>query len=143
MPRAAMAHDTRHANAHTHAHDDPACATCGHRHGPTAAEAANATTLREMAVLVAAIALRPCTGALILLLLTVRMQIPAAGIAGTYAMGLGTAAVTMGVAALAVLAREGALDWAARLGGARVLVPVLELTAGAVVVLVALRALVG
>lgn len=138
--RAAAGDPAPHRHDHDTAHSD-ACGQCGHRHGPTAAEAAAARGLREMAVLVAAIAVRPCTGALILLLLTVRMEIPGAGIAGTYAMGLGTAAVTMAVAALAALARDGALDWADRLGAARALVPLLELAAGTVVLAVSVRAL--
>ena len=57
------------------------------------------------------------------------MGIGAAGISGAYAMGLGTAAITVAVAGLSVWAREGMLSVLS--GGlvARAL-PVLELAAG-------------
>jgi ABC-type nickel/cobalt efflux system permease component RcnA len=129
-----------HRDHHLHA-GHVGCADCGHRHGPTAAEVEALAGWRDAAALVAGIAIRPCTGALFLLILTWRMGIDAAGIAGAYAMGLGVATVTVAVAALAVLSRDGALLSAARLGGARRLVPVLELAAGALVALVALNLL--
>lgn len=114
---------------------------CGHRHGPSAAEVAALTGWRDAAMLVGAIALRPCTGAVFLLILTWRMEIPVAGILGTYAMGLGTAIITAGVAALAVTARDGALLWSGRFGTIRGLAPLLELGFGLLVALLALQAL--
>lgn len=128
------------AAGHGHA-PDAACAACGHRHAPTPDEIARATGWREALALIGSIAVRPCTGALFLLILTWRMGLDAAGIAGAYAMGLGVAAVTVAVAALAVLARDGALMSAARLGRARALAPALELAAGTTVALVALTLL--
>jgi ABC-type nickel/cobalt efflux system permease component RcnA len=128
-----------HAHAHPHAHHDAAC--CNHRHGPAPEEVAALAGWRDAALLIGAIALRPCTGALFLLLLTWRMEIPAAGILATYAMGLGTALITAGVAALAVSAREGALMWSGRLGALRPLAPLLELGFGLLIALVALQAL--
>ncbi len=118
-----------------------ACADCGHRHGPTADEIARLAGWRDAAALVVAVAIRPCTGALFLLILTWRMGLEAAGIAGAYAMGLGVATVTVGVAALSVLARDGALLSAARWGRARALAPALELLAGSAVLAVALSLL--
>jgi ABC-type nickel/cobalt efflux system permease component RcnA len=80
---------------------------CGHAHGPAPAEIAGATGWRELAGLVAAVAIRPCTGALFLLVLTAQMGIFLWGVAGTLAMALGTASVTVAVALGAVGARRG------------------------------------
>lgn len=118
----------RPAEAHDHHHHEHG-ETCNHRHGPSVEEVAAVTGWREGVALVAGIAARPCTGALLLLVLTWQMGIGWAGIAGTYAMGIGTALVTVAVAGLSVWAREGAL---ATLAGGRVaqVLPVLELAAG-------------
>lgn len=140
-----------HGGAHTHAaraeagdrHPAPAatCAACGHRHGPSLEEVAGLTGWRDALLLIGAIAIRPCTGALFLLILTWRMGIGAAGILATYVMGLGTALVTVAVAALAVLARDGALDWSGRFAALRPAVPLVQLAAGLLVALIALQAL--
>ncbi len=120
--------------AHGHAHDhgdhvhSDSCG-CGHAHGPDPAQVAALTGWRDTLILVAGIAIRPCTGALFLLILCWRMGIDAVGIAGAYAMGLGTATITVAVAFLSVWAREGAL---LALAGGRLAraAPLIELGAG-------------
>ncbi len=124
-----------------HVHD----AHCGHAHGPTLDQVTGLANWRDAVVLIGGIALRPCTGALFLLILCFAMGIGPAGVAGAFAMGLGTACVTIAVAALAVWAREGmfaslpgAQGTAARLA---VAVPVVQILAGAGVAAVALSLL--
>jgi ABC-type nickel/cobalt efflux system permease component RcnA len=92
---------------------------------------------RDAALLVGGIALRPCSGALFVLVLTWQLGIAAAGVIGAFVMGAGTAAVTVAVAALAVWAREGVLEG---LGGGRWArtLPVLELAVGGAIALAAL-----
>ncbi len=124
---------------HHHHHHDDVCDQCGHRHAPSIDEVAAMTNWREAAAIIAGIAVRPCTGALFLLILTWRMGLEVAGIVGVYVMGLGTASVTVAVATASVLAREGALGTAGRLAGLRTALPALELSVGALIALVAFQ----
>ena len=94
-------------------------------------------SIRDAAVLIVGIALRPCTGALLPLILTWQLGIAAAGIAGAFAMGLGTACITVAVALLAVWAREGALASLPAKLAARTL-PWIEMGAGVLVVVIAI-----
>ncbi len=114
--------------AHGHDHVD-----CGHAHGPSPDEVARVTSARDAALLIAGIAIRPCTGALFLLVICWRLGVDMAGILGTLAMALGTATVTVAVALLSTTAREGALAGFASGPAARRVVPVLELSAGALI----------
>jgi len=135
-------HAHHHAHHHHHAHEDP-CPDCGHRHLPDPAAVARIGSLREAALVVGAIALRPCTGALFLLILTWRMGLEWQGVTAALAMGLGTACVTIAVGALAVMARDGALVWSGRIGRLAALAPVAEVLAGVLVAGVALMLLAG
>lgn len=125
---------------HHHPHDGP-CTTCGHSHGPTLDEVQAASSWREGAALVAGIAIRPCTGALMLLVLCWQLGLVWAGIAGAYAMGLGTALITAGVAILSVTAREGAFAGLPGLTRARAALPVLGILAGVLITAAALAML--
>ncbi|RUS63287.1 hypothetical protein EGN72_05365 [Pseudorhodobacter sp. E13] len=127
------AHDHHHHHDHDHDHHhhhgaEEACG-CGHAHGPSPSEVAALTGWRDTVLLVAGIAVRPCTGALFLLIICWRMGLDAVGIAGAYAMGFGTATITVAVDFLSVWAREGAL---LALAGGRLsrAAPLIELGAG-------------
>lgn len=109
---------------------------CGHAHAPDPAAVAKMRGWRDGLVLVGAVAMRPCTGALFLLILTWQMDLFAAGIAGVLAMSLGTASVTLAAAWASVGARHGVLAGLADGAGARLLMPGLQILAGALVIYV-------
>lgn len=121
----------------------PGCA-CGQSHGPSLRQIEAADSPRAALALIVAIALRPCSGALFLLVIAWQTGILAAGVLGVYAMGLGTALVTVAVAVLAGWSREGAL--AALPARALPLLErgqaLVELMAGAIILAVALPLLV-
>lgn len=125
-------HDHHH---HDHAHDHDH--SCDHRHGPTLDEVARAGTLREALALIGGIAIRPCSGALFVLLITWQMGIGLAGIAGALVMGLGTATVTVAVGLAAAGMRGGLLGGLAGSPLAARAVPLIEITAGLFVMAVA------
>lgn len=113
------------------------CPDCGHAHLPPPEALLRASSPREIAALVVAVAVRPCSGALVLLLLSWQMGLLWVGIAGTYAMALGTGSVAVMIALALALGRDGLL-WGGRgLRGTtrRQLVAGIEALAGLVLVL--------
>jgi ABC-type nickel/cobalt efflux system permease component RcnA len=114
------AHDASHAHHHDHVHDD-ACG-CGHAHVPDPALVSGPLNLRRAWSAIAAVGLRPCSGAIIVLVFALSQDFLFAGIASALAMGLGTGLTVAALACLAVGA--GALaERIGRSGGSRWLGP--------------------
>ncbi|MBN9443270.1 nickel transporter [Bosea sp. (in: a-proteobacteria)] len=110
-------------------------AACDHVHLPDAQEIARLRDWRDMAGVVLAAGLRPCAGALIILVFAASQGLYWAGIAAAFAMALGTAITTGALAALAVFFKFAALKFAS--GGslrAMRLLAGLELLAAAFIV---------
>lgn len=120
-----------------HGHSDT-CDTCGHRHGPSLEEAEQTSGLRDALVLIAGIAIRPCTGALFVLIITWQMGIPFAGVAGAFAMAIGTASVTISVGIAASGFRGGVLRSVANATALTWIMPVIEVAAGLVVIVLSM-----
>ncbi|TNY32619.1 nickel/cobalt transporter [Pelagovum pacificum] len=93
---------TRHGHHH---HDHDHDAHCGHSHGPSPEDVAGLRSLRDMLILVVSIAIRPCTGAIFLLVIAWQMDIRLAGAIAVLVMGLGTSLLTSLVAVSSVVAR--------------------------------------
>jgi ABC-type nickel/cobalt efflux system permease component RcnA len=91
----------RHGHHHHHgehgAHDD-----CGHVHAPAPASVAS---WRQGVAVIASVGLRPCSGAILVLLLAFALHLTWSGIAAVLAMSVGTALTVSVLATLAVYAR--------------------------------------
>ncbi len=120
-----------------HDSDRAVCASCGHTHGPTLAQVQKTGTLREALVLIAGIAVRPCTGALFVLIITWQMGIGVLGVGGAFAMALGTAAITIAFGLGAGALRKGVLAGVVGSPRAATLAAVVEISAGGIVVVLA------
>ncbi|POR46763.1 nickel/cobalt transporter [Bosea psychrotolerans] len=111
--------------------------TCDHVHMPGPEEISRLKSWREMAGVVFAAGLRPCAGALIILVFSASQGLLWAGIAAAFAMALGTALTTGALAALAVFFKFAALRLAGggTLRSARLIAGLELLAAGFVAVL--------
>ena len=104
------------AQAHTHHahHHDDDCG-CGHAHVAPADAVAGNLDLRRAAAAIAAVGLRPCSGALIVLVFALAQGFFIAGVAAALAMGAGTGLTVAVLTMLAAWARAGAVRLGARL----------------------------
>jgi ABC-type nickel/cobalt efflux system permease component RcnA len=129
------AHDSIHHH-HDHTHHEPhhhhgaGCDACAHL--PAAAELQGEWSWRRAFAIAFAVGIRPCTGAILVLIFAIGQGLWWAGVLSTLAMALGTAITVSALAALAVGSRElakriagtGSSKWADRvqlaagLGGA-------------------------
>jgi len=115
---------TAHAEAHAHVHHDHAhhhhahddhCYHCGHSHGPTPDQLAGPGGWWRGLSAVLTVGIRPCSGAILVLVFALAQGLFWAGIAATFVMGLGTAITVATIAVIAVSAK----GLAARLAGSR------------------------
>ena len=116
----AHAHGHAHDHAHEHDHSDEAHAW-GHAHAPEPSELNGPHWLRRGLAAIVAVGLRPCSGAIIVLVFALAQGLFWIGVASTFVMGLGTAITVAGVATLAVAARGFAGRLAKRQPGAGML----------------------
>nr|WP_171180080.1 hypothetical protein [Ruegeria sp. HKCCD8929] len=79
---------------------------CGHAHGPTVSEVQSLNSTREALALIGSVAVRPCTGALFVLVIALRMDVFLVGCLAVLTMSLGTAAFNLIVAGSGVAARR-------------------------------------
>ncbi|MDO9562353.1 MAG: nickel/cobalt transporter [Bradyrhizobium sp.] len=113
-------HDHGHAHGrhhhHDHGHHDPDHVHdehCGHSHGPAPSELAGPGGWRRGFGAILAVGIRPCSGAILVLVFALAQGLFWAGIAATFVMGLGTAITVATIAVIAVSAK----DLARRLSG--------------------------
>ncbi|MGA9091634.1 MAG: nickel/cobalt transporter [Bradyrhizobium sp.] len=107
-------HDHHHGHDHDH-HDHDHDEHCGHSHGPVPGELAGPGGWRRGFGAIFAVGLRPCSGAILVLVFALAQGLFWAGVAATFVMGLGTAITVAAIAVIAVSAK----DLARRLSGAK------------------------
>ncbi len=90
----------RPAQEHIHGPD------CGHVHAPSAKEVDGDWSLKKAMALSLAVGLRPCSGAILVLLFAHSLGIYWAGVISTFVMGLGTFITVAVVATLAVYSKQ-------------------------------------
>nr|WP_249803259.1 nickel/cobalt transporter [Bradyrhizobium sp. 21] len=132
-------HDHSHGHAqaqqhhgHDHVHDEH----CGHSHGPTPSELAGPGGWRRGFAAILTVGIRPCSGAILVLVFALAQGLFWAGIAATFLMGLGTAITVAAIAVVAVSAKDIAARLSAgRDGGGALFMRGIELAAAALVLL--------
>ena len=114
----AHAHD-RHGNAsHNHSHDDPHDHAhehdrhCGHVHIAGPEQLAGELSWQRALALAFSVGIRPCTGALLVIVFAVSQGALWAGVLATFAMAFGTAITVSTLAALTVGSRNLAISLA-------------------------------
>jgi nickel/cobalt exporter len=97
-----------HDHGHHHHHEDEHASAWGHAHGPEPEELAGPGGWQRGLSAIVAVGLRPCSGAIIVLVFALAQGLFWAGVAATFVMGLGTAITVAGIATLAVGFRSAA-----------------------------------
>lgn len=136
----AHAHDHGHSHGDGHVHDEH----CGHSHGPTPDQLAGPGGWRRGLGTIFAVGMRPCSGAILVLVFSLAQGLFLAGIAATFVMGLGTAITVATIAIIAVSAKGLARRLSAgREGGGALIMRGIEFGAAGLVLLFGLGLLFG
>ena len=107
--RHAHAAEGHHEHVHHHHANDGTCSSCGHAHGPSRQDLDRPLSWRNLAGMIASIGLRPCSGAIVVLLVAHSLSLSWAGIGAVMAMSIGTAITVSTLAVLSVYARKTSL----------------------------------
>jgi nickel/cobalt exporter len=132
-------HGDGHAHHHGHDHDEHASAW-GHAHAPEPGELAGPGGWQRGLSAIVAVGLRPCSGAIIVLVFSLAQGLFWAGVVATFIMGLGTAITVAAIASIAVGAKAWARRFASTRSGYGMLV-MRGIEVGAAVVIIAFGAL--
>lgn len=140
-------HDHKHGAAcsgqHHHDHGDHASAW-GHAHAPEPQDLAGPGGWKRGLSAIVAVGLRPCSGAILVLVFALAQGLFWAGVAATFIMGLGTAITVAAIATLAVGARGLARKFAsARPGPGMLALRGLEVAAALLVLVFGIALLTG
>jgi nickel/cobalt transporter (NicO) family protein len=110
-------HHEHHHHEHHHHEEELDAMPWGHAHGPEPDQLAGSGGWRRGLAAVVSVGLRPCSGAIIVLVFALAQGLFWAGVASTFVMGLGTAITVGTIATLAVGAKTLAKSLAQKRGG--------------------------
>jgi nickel/cobalt transporter (NicO) family protein len=103
-------HSNHNHHDHSHFGEGFACESCGHSHAPDPAQLTGKNvSLRDAWGIIAAVGLRPCTGAIVVLSFALLNGLYLSGLASVLVMALGTAITVSALAAIAVYAKGAAM----------------------------------
>jgi ABC-type nickel/cobalt efflux system permease component RcnA len=137
-------HDHHHRHDHAHGHDHVHDEHCLHAHGPEPSELAGPGGWRRGFAAIFAVGIRPCSGAILVLVFALAQGLFWAGIAAAFVMGLGTAITVATIAVLAVSAKDLAQRLSAgREAGGTLVMRGIEFGAAGLVLLFGLGLLLG
>jgi nickel/cobalt transporter (NicO) family protein len=139
-------HGAHHDHNHDHGDDDHEedVLPWGHAHGPEPEGLAGPGGWRRGLSAIVAVGLRPCSGAIIVLVFALAQGLFWAGVASTFVMGIGTAITVAAIATLAVGAKAVAQRFAAsRPGYGAVMLRGIEVGAAVVVMALGMLLLTG
>jgi nickel/cobalt transporter (NicO) family protein len=129
-------HHHNHAHDHDHDHEHVHDEHCGHSHGPEPAQLAGPGGWQRGLSAVFTVGIRPCSGAILVLVFALAQGLFWAGIAATFVMGLGTAITVAAIAVIAVSAKGLAQRMSAgRDGGGALVMRGIEFGAAGLVLL--------
>jgi nickel/cobalt exporter len=132
-------HDEGHAHHHHH-HGEEDSSAWGHAHAPEPEELAGPGGWKRGLSAILAVGLRPCSGAILVLVFALAQGLFWAGVASTFVMAVGTAITVATIASIAV----GARAWAQRVAETRSgygMLAMRGIEVGAAVVIIAFGAL--
>jgi nickel/cobalt exporter len=109
-------HDHHHHHHH-HDHGEEHASAWGHAHAPEPEELAGPGGWQRGLSAIVAVGLRPCSGAILVLVFALAQSLFWAGVAATFVMGLGTAITVAAIATLAVGAKSLARKFAGTRSG--------------------------
>ncbi len=122
-----------HEHADNHAHED--ASAWGHAHAPEPEELAGPGGWKRGLSTIVAVGLRPCSGAILVLVFALAQGLFWVGVASTFVMGLGTAITVAAIATLAVGARAVAVRLASgRSGFGTLAIRGIEVAAAALII---------
>ena len=130
---------------HPHDHDhEPDVLPWGHAHGPEPQELAGPDGWKRGLSAIVAVGLRPCSGAIILLVFALSQGLLWAGVVSAFVMGLGTAITVAAIATLAVSAKAFVQRFTVnKIGYGGVVVRAMEAGAGVLIMVFGLMLLAG